>query len=361
MAMLAMKTLSAFSRRNFLKRSMLGSVAAMVAPSWVSSSASEASSPTPTSYVSLTAGGDRADLVFRGLKSCQSELARAIGDRPVIIKPNNVSIDRPLCATHVETLEGILEFLKSIGRSEGITIAESAANGPTMEGFANYGYTRPAEKYRVRLMDLDRAPLEIIHVFDEKDFRPHPVRTAKPLLDRNNFIISAARMKTHDRVVATLSLKNIVFGAPIKDEGFAWGRQRRPGSKTDKPIVHGSGFRAINYNLFALAKQLRPDLAVIDGFEGMEGNGPVGGTAVDHRVCLVSRDWLAADRVAVELMGLDFRTVGYLNYCAQARMGEGDLERIQIVGEPIAKHIRKYKLHDNVEKQLIWMQPPQNA
>jgi len=90
----------------------------------------------------------------------------------------------------------------------------------------------------------------------------------------------------------------------------------------------------------------------------LEGNGPGGGTLVEHRVCLVSPDWLAADRVAVELMGIDYAKVGYLNYCAQAGFGEGDLEKIEIVGEPIAKHVRRYKLADHIDKQLIWMTPP---
>jgi uncharacterized protein (DUF362 family) len=99
-------------------------------------------------------------------------------------------------------------------------------------------------------------------------------------------------------------------------------------------------------------------LAVIDGYDGMEGNGPVGGTLVEHRVCLVSPDWLAADRVAVELMGIDYAKVGYLNYCAQAGLGEGDLQKIEVLGEPVAKLIRQYKLADNIDKQLIWMTPP---
>ena len=63
-------------------------------------------------------GDNRADMAFRGLKAFQNEIARAIGNRRVIIKPNNVAIDRPLCATHADTIEGILEFLKSIKRLE---------------------------------------------------------------------------------------------------------------------------------------------------------------------------------------------------------------------------------------------------
>jgi uncharacterized protein (DUF362 family) len=209
----------------------------------------------------------------------------------------------------------------------------------------------------VKLVDLDQEPIEAVHVFDERDFRPHPVRMSSPLLDPNSYVISVARMKTHDRVVATLSLKNIILGAPIKDLGFQWGRNSKAGTKNDKPIVHGSGFRGLNYNLFALAQRMAPDLAVIDGFEGMEGNGPVGGTPVDHRVCVASTDWLAADRVAVELMGIDYAKVGYLNYCGKAGLGEDDLSRIEVVGEPIARHVKPYRLSDNIDKQLVWMQP----
>ena len=111
--------------------------------------------------------------------------------------------------------------------------------------------------------------------------------------------------------MATPSLKNIIVGAPVKDLGFRFGSGAKPGAKSDKPIVHGNSTRAINYKLFDLSRRLHPHLAVIDGYDGMEGNGPVGGTLVEHRVCVVSPDWLAADRVAVELMGIDYAKVGY--------------------------------------------------
>ena len=348
---------SCTSRRSFLRTSLLG-VAALGLQRWnVGAMALRPTPPSGASVVALTTGRQRADLTLRALAPFSDRIRRAIGDKRVIIKPNNVSIENPLCATHAETLEGILEFLKSIDKAENMVIAESAASGPTLDGFDNYGYTRLTARYPVKLVDLDQEPFEAVHVFDERDFRPHPVRMSSPLLDPNSYVISAARMKTHDRVVATLSLKNIILGAPIKDLGFRWGRESKAGTRNDKPIVHGSGFRGLNYNLFALAQRMPPDLAVIDGFEGMEGNGPVGGTPVDHRVCVASLDWLAADRVAVELMGIDYARVGYLNYCGKAGLGQDDLTKIEVVGEPIARHIRTYKLHDNIEKQLVWMQP----
>lgn len=351
-----MRTTFVTHRRGFLKTSLLGGAAAMAAPCLPRLlTASEPEAAGSPSRVALMAGDDRADNVFRGLKAFEKEIAQAIGNRRVVIKPNNVAIDIQLSATHADSLEAILEFLKSIGKLEGTVIAESAGTGPTWNGFENYGYMRVAQKYGVKLLDLDQEESTLVHVFDQNDFRPHAVRMSKLLLDPGSFLISAAMPKTHDRVVTTLSLKNIIFGAPVKDLGFRWGKGAKPGTKTDKPIAHGGGIHGINYNLFALAQRLHPHLAVIDGYAGMEGNGPCNGTAVDHRVAIVATDWLAADRVAVELMGIDFAKVGYLNYCADARLGEADLSRIEILGDPIDRHIRQYKLAANIEEQLTWM------
>ena len=111
------------------------------------------------------------------------------------------------------------------------------------------------------------------------------------------------------------------------------------------------------FRSYALAGQLHPHLAIIDGYDGMEGDGPNNGTPVDHRICIASTDWLAADRVGIELMGIDFANVGYLNFCAQAGMGEADLARIEVIGESVNNHIRIYRLNKNIDSQLVWKNP----
>jgi len=344
------------TRRDFLKTSLFGGagLAAAFPARFAMAQSLRQENPRPN-RVALTAGEDRTDNIFQALKPFEEEIKAAIGNRRVVIKPNNVSIDRQLAATHVDCMEGILEFLTSIGKSDNVVIAESAAQGPTFDGFENFNYFSLGDKYPLKFIDLDKEDYQIVYTVDENDIQPHGARMSKMLLDRKtNFVISSAVMKTHDRVVATLSLKNIVFGAPIKDEGFSWGRNRREGAKTDKPIPHGGGFRGINYNLFALAPMLRPDLSVIDGYQGMQGNGPTGGTPVEHRVAVVSPNWFAADRVAVELMGIDFADIGYLNYCARAGIGEPDVSKIEVIGESIVAHQKKYQLHDRIERQLVW-------
>ena len=345
-----------FNRRNFLKTAFIAGIATKFINPF-DAFASVAKQEQSTSRISLTTGENRADMVYRALKPFSNQVVKAIGGRRIVLKPNNVMIDVPLTSTHVDTLEGVLEFLKSIDKLGNVIIAESAANGATLDGFDNYGYYRLISKYPVKLVDLDQEPYDTIHVFDEKDFRPHAVRMSHILLDPDSYIVSVARMKTHDRVVATLSLKNIVFGAPVKDLGYTWTAARKQGTKSDKAIAHGSGFRAVNYNLYALSKYLHPHLAIVDGFEGMEGNGPNNGTPVDHRICVAGLDWLAVDRVAVELMGIDFSKVGYLNFCAQTGSGNADLKNIEILGEKIGDHIKSYKLNENINSQLVWMNP----
>lgn len=305
------------------------------------------------SRAALVAGDSRADNVLAALRHIEPEIRKGLaGKKRVLLKPNMVVTNTQLAATHAECLEGILELLSAHHKGEFI-IADSPASGPAAVGFENYGYHALAKKYKVRFLEIDEEDAVIRHAVDHR-FRPQAVRMAGMLLDRDTYVVSAAMPKTHDRAVVTLSLKNVVVGAAIKDAGFRWG-QRGSGAN-DKITIHGGNENAgINYNLFQLARQFRPDLSVIDGYEGMEGNGPVGGTAVDHRVAVASTDWLAADRIATELMGFDFAKVGYLTFCARAGMGQGDLAKIEVLGERVAAHIRRYKPHDNIEMQYNWM------
>jgi hypothetical protein len=105
------------NRRLFLKASLAGGLAAAGASrlSSVVSLAEENRVESP-SRVALTAGNNRSENTFQGLKVFQHQVARAIGNRRVVIKPNNVAIDIQLSATHADCLEGILEFLKSRAR-----------------------------------------------------------------------------------------------------------------------------------------------------------------------------------------------------------------------------------------------------
>ena len=113
----------------------------------------------------------------------------------------------------------------------------------------------------------------------------------------------------------------------------------------------------MNYNLAVVAKKLSANwgCGVIDGFEGMEGNGPIQGTAIHMGVALASPDLIAADRVAVDLMGIPPHALGYLQYAAELGVGQYDIEKIDIRGERPETVARKFKLRDNTQEQLDWL------
>jgi uncharacterized protein (DUF362 family) len=350
-------------RRNFLKTTVAGGVAAVVASRWASrafaQTAAAGAAPATAeaaarSKVALTNGGTRGDNIIKALTAIEKDIKAAIGNRRVVIKPNNVVATNQLAATHVDALAAILDFLKAIGKLEGAVIAESGT-APTMQGFSNYKYTTLPDKYPVKLMDLDQEKFYTVMAFDQSVATPKPVRMSSVLADQeHNFIISTCMPKTHNFAVCTMGIKNIILGAGMK---FARSGGGRGGMMSDKSTLHGGGAHGININLSMLAPMLHPSMTLIDGYEGMEGDGPISGPKVDHKVCVASLDYLAADVVGAKLMGLELGDVGYLTYLAAANAGESDISKMEIIGEAPDKLAKKYKLSPSAQAQLSWRNP----
>jgi uncharacterized protein (DUF362 family) len=280
----------------------------------------------PPARVALVKGADRRDMVYRSLKLIEDEIVPAMRGREVWIKPNVVTPINPLGSLHVDAVRGILDFLAPHYKKR-IVIGESATLD-TRKGFETYGYLALEKDYNVKLVDLNRTgAFEYRYVID-KNNRPIPIRIGSAFLARDRFMISAAPMKTHNIVLVTLSLKNVLLGAPLNDY-----------TKNDKGLMHTSSNSTANdichYNMFHLAQDVFPDLAVIDGFQAMEGKGPAWGTPIDARVVVASRDPVAADTLATKVMGFDVRKVGYLSAMADAGMGQGDPGRIAVLGSTV--------------------------
>ena len=95
-----------------------------------------------------------------------------------------------------------------------------------------------------------------------------------------------------------------------------------------------------------------PDLAVIDGFESMEGHGPAWGTPLATRLALASTDPLAADVVGTTIMGFDPGRILYLKAMTEAGLGQGDSEKIRIVGAPLDECRFKFKVGEKMAEIL---------
>ncbi len=342
------------SRRGFLGTT-LAAVASGSLRSKLFQAAPTQSSP-PRSVVSLVSGESRRKIVAESLQAIQDRILPELSRKKhVIIKPNIVSTVNQLASTHVDALQGILDFLAPVFKGP-IIIAESSA-GYTLQGFDHFKYNEAITEHssqKVSLLDLNEQGRYETTLIMNADLHPVPVRLAAPLLDPDAYVICCGVMKTHNTVVATLSIKNMTLGAPLHNP-----RKETP-RWNDKRLYHG-GVRQTHYDILLTAQKMAPfwGATVIDGFEGMEGNGPGSGTPVPSRVAIASTDYVAADRVAVEAMGINPEWVGYLNYCSKAGLGQFDLAKLEIRGTPIDKVARKYRLHPDLERQLQWMGPMQ--
>ena len=333
---------AAQNRRTFIKGIFSGTAGIAASSALPAKTISIEDRNPGNSTVSFVTGSDRRDMVYQALKPFEKEIKRDIRDKQVIIKPNNVFDSHPLCATHPDAMRGVLDFLKPIYNKQ-ILIAESTTSPKgTMVTFEEYKYLPLAQEYSVKLIDLNTSTATTQWIID-KSHHPLGVRIIDTFLDPNNYFISVTRLKSHDTVVATLSIKNMVMASPLHEYNV----------QNDKKFMH-QGPKETNWNLFQLASMVNPQLSVLDGVEGMEGNGPVGGTSVDHGVVLAGTDFVAVDSIGAQLMGLDLADIGYITYCSDAGYGQGDRSKIKIDGPDPSKYVIKYKLHDNIETQMKW-------
>jgi uncharacterized protein (DUF362 family) len=114
----------------------------------------------------------------------------------------------------------------------------------------------------------------------------------------------------------------------------------------------------MNLNLYTLAKIVAPHLSVMDGYVGMEGSGPSHGDPVELRLAIASTDFLAADAVAVRIMGFDLDEIGYLYYCQIGGLGKADPEEIEVLGNcTVEECVHPFKPHPTYKRQLQWQIP----
>ena len=146
-----------------------------------------------------------------------------------------------------------------------------------------------------------------------------------------DLVVSMPKLKTHHWAGVTLSLKNL-FGV-IPSVHYGW----------PKNVLHWHG---INESIVDIATTVKPGFTIIDGVEGMEGNGPLHGQTVNSQVIVMSDNLAAADATATRLMGLDPTKIVHLNYLRQ--LGEPIVEhRISQAGEKLQDYRREFQVIDS--------------
>lgn len=243
--------------------------------------------------------------------------------KEVVIKPNFAAGTYINPETHVMTdqklLRNTIEFVHFINPEALVYIAEADSTG--------YGYAFLKFEHlelpqslnlsgdteeKVKLLDLSRDRLQ--RVEDKKLIRYINVDSqlwlSKTLLNAG-FIINLSNLKTHTVTGYTGACKNL-FGCLPDFEKYH-----------NHPFIHQT--------IHDLVLSVKPDLNIVDGFYGMEKNGPVQGIDIDSGYRVFSDDPLEADIYAATTIGYNPKKIKYIRLISKTfqRKIKTDAEQIK--------------------------------
>jgi uncharacterized protein (DUF362 family) len=286
--------------------------------------------------VSVTKSTGHYEGVRSALRLIEDQIKHDVkGKKRLLVKPNFVSTSRQLAATHVDAAKAVLDLLSQY-QSGTILIGEGPASTSLTSGLRNYNYLALRDEYDVEFLDLNRDDWVEVEGYDSQ-LRPLTFRLSKSVVE-SEYRVSLAMPKTHDCVITTLSIKNMVVGSLVNSE---------------KSKIH-QGCKGINLNLAAFSRFVMPHLGVIDGFVGMEGRGPVSGDPVELRAAAASLYPISLDAVTTKIMGFDPFEIGYLHHLHEWKRGIIDLDQITIRGTPINDVARRFKPHPLYQEMHDW-------
>jgi uncharacterized protein (DUF362 family) len=256
-----------------------------------------------------------------------------LSGRRVLLKPNFVEYapDRPV-TTHVALIAETVRAFRERGAAE-VVIGEGPGHNPdTDEVWFRSGLYRIASEEHARVVDLNVDDLARVRMrsFPEGDgFRGRALEylfLPKTLLDAH-VIVSMPKLKTHHWAGVTLGMKNL-FGV-VPGAKYGW----------PKNILHMNG---IVRSVVELAASIPVNYTIVDGIQGMEGDGPIVGTAVQSKCLLFGRSVYSVDWMGARLMGLDPPRLPVMSLASAT--GLGPLAEPPTVGDPLKYFERAFVL-----------------
>lgn len=272
-----------------------------------------------TSKVAIVRGERGYDPVFKALDLVDYKSAIVGFDR-VLIKVNFIcdktwdtgaTTDPIVVESIIKKLHDLNVAVSVVESDATITSADKASVKSGMKemcernnvDFVNLGHA----KDRVKLSVPNGEALQNIIV---------------PRLVVESPVISAAKLKTHVSTTVTLGMKNM-FG--ILPDKF-------------KAKYHGMG---INKVIVDINAAIKPILTIVDGFVGMEGNGPMDGDPVQMDLIVAGKDTVAVDATCCRVMGFDPHTIKHVWHAH--KRGLGEIDNFEIVGESIENVMHRFK------------------
>jgi uncharacterized protein (DUF362 family) len=272
-----------------------------------------------TSKVAIVKGERGHEPVFKALDSVDYKSAIAGSDR-ILIKVNFICEKTwdTGATTDPIVVEAIINKLQDLGVA--VSVVESDATITSADkASVKSGMKEICERNNVDFVNLrhlkDRVELSIPNGEALQNI-------TVPRLVVESSVISAAKLKTHISTTVTLGLKNMFGILPDKFKGK----------------YHGMGISNVIVDINAAIK---PVLTVVDGFVGMEGNGPIDGDPVQMGLIVAGRDTVAVDATCCRIIGFDPHTIKHIRRAHERGLGE--IDDLEVIGESIKNVMRRFK------------------
>ena len=273
----------------------------------------------PTSRVAIRRTANYEQDLAAVLYETLCEFALPVKDKTVLLKPNFVGLD-PLGVmnTHPGVIAAARQSFLRLGAAQ-VLIGDGPAMDRDTEAIIESvrlrEFTGPLGRTFVDLNvdDVKRVALRTRASRLKELYLPKTVLGV-------DFLVSMPKLKTHHWAGVTLSLKNM-FGI-VPGSCYGW----------PKNVLHWAGIDRAILDINAAA---RPDFAIVDGILGMEGNGPIQGTAKPCGILVLGDDPVAVDATCCRAMGLRPEKVKYLA-AAGTLLGHLNTMKIQQLGETVA-------------------------
>ncbi len=247
----------------------------------------------------------------------------------VVLKPNLVEFEPDsVINTNPLVVHAAHEAFLALG-AESVRIAEGPGHRRnTLDLADGAGYFATVPGFEDLFTDLNTDDVSRVHL-------PRKVSRIEKLYLPNtalgaDLLVSMPKMKTHHWVGATLSMKN--FFGTVPGGLYGW----------PKNVLHWSG---IDECIADLPTAFPRTFAIVDGIVGMEGNGPIQGTAKHVGVLVAGRDVAAVDATCARIMRIDPLQMRYLTL-AEANGGKIEEAEIRQTGVSIASVATPFKLID---------------
>jgi uncharacterized protein (DUF362 family) len=244
----------------------------------------------------------------------------------VVLKPNLVGyVPGPPANTNARVVEAVIALCREQGArevivAEGVAFARDSLPVLQRTGLAAAMSDANAPFVDLNYDDLRETPLSGGYSSLRSLSLPVTVLDA-------DCVISLPKMKTHHWAGLSLSLKNM-FGV-VPGLRYGW----------PKNALHQAGIGPMILDLY---DTLRPRYAIVDGIVGMEGDGPMLGTAAPSGVLVGGRDLVAVDATCARLMGFDPAGADYLMDAQTVGLGWIDAGRIEVRGARLPDLARPY-------------------